>query len=162
MTDRYRLTFVCMGNICRSPTAEGVMRHKIAARHWQHWIVVDSAGTHAYHLGEAPDPRSQQHARQRGYDLSMLREDRKRPESVKTRILSRHGHLSNDDAARLVASITSPSLRHVVLAHLSEDCNTHSLAIRAVAERLQAEGHSSPRIHCPGGPDEAFPFSIEI
>ena len=96
------------------------------------------------------------------HDLSMLRADRKRPESVKTRILSRHGHLSNDDAARLVASITSPALRHVVLAHLSEDCNTHALAIRAVAERLQAEGHSSPRIHCPGGPDEAFPFSIEI
>ena len=38
MTDRYRLTFVCMGNICRSPTADGVMRHKVTARHWQQWI----------------------------------------------------------------------------------------------------------------------------
>ena len=73
MTDPYRLTFVCMGNICRSPTADGVMRHMVAARHWQHWIEVDSAGTHAYHVGEAPDPRSQQHALRRGYDLSMLR-----------------------------------------------------------------------------------------
>ncbi|MFM8576978.1 MAG: low molecular weight protein-tyrosine-phosphatase [Limnohabitans sp.] len=73
MSHRYRLTFVCMGNICRSPTADGVMRHQVAARHWQHWIEVDSAGTHAYHVGEAPDARSQQHARQRGYDLSMLR-----------------------------------------------------------------------------------------
>ncbi|MFM8757222.1 MAG: low molecular weight protein-tyrosine-phosphatase [Limnohabitans sp.] len=73
MTDRYHLIFVCMGNICRSPTADGVMRHKVAARSWQEWIEVDSAGTHADHVGKAPDPRSQQHARQRGYDLSMLR-----------------------------------------------------------------------------------------
>lgn len=73
MAERYRLTFVCMGNICRSPTADGVMRHKVATRNWQHWIEVDSAGTHAYHVGEPPDRRSQQHARQRGYDLSMLR-----------------------------------------------------------------------------------------
>ena len=73
MTDHYRLTFVCMGNICRSPTADGVMRQKVTSRHWQHWIEVDSAGTHAYHEGEAPDRRSQQHARQRGYDLSKLR-----------------------------------------------------------------------------------------
>ena len=73
MGERYRLTFVCMGNICRSPTADGVMRSKVAARNWQHWIEVDSAGTHAYHVGEAPDRRSQQHAQRRGYDLSMLR-----------------------------------------------------------------------------------------
>ena len=72
-TARYRIVFVCMGNICRSPTADGVMRHKVAARNWQHWIDVDSAGTHAYHVGEAPDRRSQQHAQRRGYDLSMLR-----------------------------------------------------------------------------------------
>jgi protein-tyrosine phosphatase len=62
MAERYRLTFVCMGNICRSPTADGVMRHMVAARNWQHWIAVDSAGTHAHHVGEAPDRRSQQHA----------------------------------------------------------------------------------------------------
>ena len=73
LRERYRLTFVCMGNICRSPTADGVMRHKVAARHWQHWIEVDSAGTHAWHVGEAPDRRSQLHALRRGYDLSMLR-----------------------------------------------------------------------------------------
>lgn len=96
------------------------------------------------------------------HDLSMLRADRKRPESVKARILSRHGHLSNEDAAHLVASITSSALRHVVLAHLSDDCNTRALAIQTVAEKLNAAGHTSPQIHCPGGPDDAFPFSIEI
>jgi len=68
-----RLLFVCMGNICRSPTAHGVMRAKVQAAGLAARIEVDSAGTHAYHVGEAPDPRSQAHALRRGYDLSDLR-----------------------------------------------------------------------------------------
>lgn len=68
-----RILFFCMGNICRSPTAEGVMRAKLASAGLEHLIEVDSAGTHGYHVGEAPDRRSQRHARQRGYDLSPLR-----------------------------------------------------------------------------------------
>jgi protein-tyrosine phosphatase len=64
---------VCMGNICRSPTAEGVLRHKLREAGLDKVVDVDSAGTHAYHVGEAPDPRSTRHARQRGYDLSALR-----------------------------------------------------------------------------------------
>lgn len=67
-----RILFFCMGNICRSPTAEGVMRAKLAAAGLTH-IEVDSAGTHGYHRGEPPDERSQQHARRRGYDLSAQR-----------------------------------------------------------------------------------------
>jgi protein-tyrosine phosphatase len=70
MTTR-RILFFCMGNICRSPTAEGVMRAKLAAAGLD--VEVDSAGTHGYHLGAPPDARSQQHAGQRGYDLSALR-----------------------------------------------------------------------------------------
>ncbi len=68
-----RLLFVCMGNICRSPTAHGVMRAKLQAAGLAQRVEVDSAGTHAYHVGEAPDPRSQAHARRRGVDLSDLR-----------------------------------------------------------------------------------------
>ena len=68
-----RLLFVCMGNICRSPTAHGVMRAKLQAAGLAERVTVDSAGTHAYHVGEAPDPRSQAHARLRGLDLSDLR-----------------------------------------------------------------------------------------
>jgi protein-tyrosine phosphatase len=68
-----RVLFVCTGNICRSPTAEGVLRKLAADAGLAHRIVVDSAGTHGYHVGEAPDARSQTHARQRGYDLSELR-----------------------------------------------------------------------------------------
>jgi protein-tyrosine phosphatase len=66
-----RILFFCMGNICRSPTAEGVMRAKLAAAGLD--VEVDSAGTHGYHVGAPPDERSQAHALQRGYDLSRLR-----------------------------------------------------------------------------------------
>jgi protein-tyrosine phosphatase len=62
-----------MGNICRSPTAEGVMRHLMTKAQLNERIHVDSAATHNYQIGSAPDPRTQQHALQRGYDLSALR-----------------------------------------------------------------------------------------
>jgi len=62
-----------MGNICRSPTAEGVLRAKLAEAGLDALVELDSAGTHEYHLGRAPDPRTQRHALQRGYDLSALR-----------------------------------------------------------------------------------------
>ena len=65
--------FVCMGNICRSPTAHGVFRHKVQAMGLQEFVTVDSAGTHNYHPGSPPDSRSQAHALKRGYDLSDLR-----------------------------------------------------------------------------------------
>ena len=68
-----RILFVCMGNICRSPTAEGVMRHLIEQAGLQSRILVDSAGTHRYHIGEPPDPRAQAAANRRGYDLASLR-----------------------------------------------------------------------------------------
>jgi protein-tyrosine phosphatase len=69
----YRVLMVCMANYCRSPTAEGVLRQRLAAAGLDVQVEVDSAGTHAYHEGEAPDPRTRNHAAQRGYDLSMLR-----------------------------------------------------------------------------------------
>jgi protein-tyrosine phosphatase len=68
-----RILFVCMGNICRSPTAEGVMRHRLQALGLAGRFELDSAGTHNYHPGSPPDERTQRHARARGYDLSALR-----------------------------------------------------------------------------------------
>lgn len=65
--------FVCMGNICRSPTAEGVFRHLVEHRGLTHHFHIDSAGTHAYHVGEPPDLRAQQAARARGIELGHLR-----------------------------------------------------------------------------------------
>lgn len=62
-----------MGNICRSPTAEGVFREKVRAAGLADRVTIDSAGTHDYHPGDAPDARSQRHAKARGYDISDLR-----------------------------------------------------------------------------------------
>lgn len=68
-----RVLFVCLGNICRSPTAEGVLRHKLREAGLEGRIEVDSAGTGDWHVGKAPDLRTRQAALQRGYDLSALR-----------------------------------------------------------------------------------------
>jgi protein-tyrosine phosphatase len=68
-----RILMVCTGNICRSPTAEGVLRTKAAALGWGGRLAVDSAGIEAYHVGAPPDARTQEHARRRGYDLGELR-----------------------------------------------------------------------------------------
>lgn len=65
--------FICMGNICRSPTAHGIFQQKVAEHGLNDQITVDSAGTHAYHIGEAPDRRSQETAVENGYDLSEQR-----------------------------------------------------------------------------------------
>ena len=70
---QYAILMCCMGNICRSPTAEGVLRAKLQAAGLSDRVELDSAGTHDYHVGRAPDARSQRHALQRGYDLSALR-----------------------------------------------------------------------------------------
>jgi len=69
----YRVLLVCMGNICRSPTAEGVLRQFIKINNLGDVVEVDSAGTHGYHVGEAPDSRTQRAAAIRGYNLSQLR-----------------------------------------------------------------------------------------
>jgi protein-tyrosine phosphatase len=68
-----RVLFVCLGNICRSPTAEGVFRLTVARAGLADAIAIDSAGTHAYHVGEPPDTRAQEAAARRGIDLSPLR-----------------------------------------------------------------------------------------
>jgi protein-tyrosine phosphatase len=64
---------VCMGNICRSPTAEGVLRAKVAQAGLTKQVHIESAGTHNFHPGSPPDERSQAYALRRGYDLSRLK-----------------------------------------------------------------------------------------
>lgn len=64
-----RVVFVCLGNICRSPTAEGVLRARLEARGLGSQVEVDSAGTSGYHAGELPDARMRTHAARRGYTL---------------------------------------------------------------------------------------------
>lgn len=67
-----KVLFVCLGNICRSPTAEGVFRKLVEEQGLLDKIEIDSAGTHAYHVGSAPDSRAQEAARRRGIDMSSL------------------------------------------------------------------------------------------
>jgi protein-tyrosine phosphatase len=73
MAAKYSVLMVCMGNICRSPTAEGVLCHLVREAGLQEAIQIDSAGTLGYHAGSPPDERSRRHALRRGYDLSALR-----------------------------------------------------------------------------------------
>jgi len=73
MSGKYSVLMVCMGNICRSPTAEGVLRHLVREAQLDGLVQIDSAGTLDYHVGSPPDERSRRHAQKRGYDLSTLR-----------------------------------------------------------------------------------------
>jgi protein-tyrosine phosphatase len=77
---KIRILMVCMGNICRSPTAQGVFESLLARSALAEFVEVDSAGTHAYHVGASPDPRAQAAAAARGFDLSHQRARRVRPE----------------------------------------------------------------------------------
>lgn len=71
--DPVKVLFVCMGNICRSPTAHGVFRQLVINEGLSHRVEIDSAGTHAYHIGEPPDRRARDTARMRGIDIGDLR-----------------------------------------------------------------------------------------
>ena len=73
MTKPLRIVFVCTGNICRSPTAEGVLRQMVAGRGLADRVEVASAGLQDWHVGAPPDARSQEHALRRGYDISAQR-----------------------------------------------------------------------------------------
>lgn len=77
-----RVLFVCLGNICRSPTAHGVMEHLLREEAPELQVEVDSAGTGSWHVGHPPDPRSQEAAARRGYDISHVRARRVVPEDL--------------------------------------------------------------------------------
>lgn len=68
-----KVLFVCMGNICRSPTAHGIFEHHVREAGLETRIHIESAGTHAYHIGEKPDPRSIAAAKRRGFEMDHLR-----------------------------------------------------------------------------------------
>ena len=80
---KIRVLFVCMGNICRSPTAQGIFETLVEREGFGHLIEVDSAGTHAYHVGNPPDSRAQDIARRRGFDLSSQRARKAQSEDFK-------------------------------------------------------------------------------
>ncbi len=69
---RVRVLFICLGNICRSPAADGLMHEVVASHHAENRWEIDSAGTGGYHVGDLPDPRMRAHARQRGLNLTHI------------------------------------------------------------------------------------------
>ncbi len=82
-SNKINVLFVCMGNICRSPAAEGAFRHLVQQQKLGKQINTDSAGTHAYHIGEKPDGRAQQTALSRGLDISDLKARKVKPADFK-------------------------------------------------------------------------------
>jgi len=109
MSQPVAILFVCMGNICRSPTAEGVFRHRAAAAGMADRFVIDSAGTHGYHVGEPPDARSMEFAIKRGYDLSAQRSRKVAPQDFEQfdQILA-----MDHDNLRLLEAACPPQHRH--------------------------------------------------
>lgn len=95
-----KVLFVCMGNICRSPTAEAVLRRLAAQRGLLPDLEIDSAGTHGYHVGESPDARTQRAAAERKYDLSSLVARKVAPEDLEYFDLVLAMDRSNLDALR--------------------------------------------------------------
>ncbi len=114
-----------MGNICRSPTAHGVFRDRVRRAGLEHLVEVDSAGTHNYHPGEAPDRRSQRAAAIRGYDLSDLRARQIRDDDFERHQLL----LAMDwDNLALTEELCPPSQRRK-LRRLTEFCRRHDAAV---------------------------------
>jgi protein-tyrosine phosphatase len=119
-----RLLFVCMGNICRSPTAHGVMRHKVRVAGLEHSIQVDSAATHGWHEGDPPDERAIAHARRRGYDIADLRARPLRPADFDRFDLL----LVMDEGNRAAARRIGPAAQHGKLRLLTEYGLVHRAA----------------------------------
>jgi phosphoribosyl 1,2-cyclic phosphodiesterase len=94
------------------------------------------------------------------YDEALLEADTKRPWSIKQRISSRHGHLSNSQVAELIRDIAHPALGRVVLGHLSSDCNTPEIVLAGLRACLAELGHDHVGLHCAGQhePSDWFHF----
>ena len=116
-----RILMVCMGNICRSPTAEAVLRGIADREAPALELVVDSAGTHDYHVGNPPDARSRRHARSRGYDLGALR-----ARAVEADDFERHDLILAMDQANLARLQHDCPAQHAHKLRLFMDCAPES------------------------------------
>ena len=96
------------------------------------------------------------------YDEGLLEADTKRPWSIKQRISSRHGHLSNRQATELIRDIAHPTLRRVVLGHLSSDCNTPEIILTGLRACLEELGHGHVGLHCAGQHEASEWFDFPI
>jgi protein-tyrosine phosphatase len=130
-----RVLFVCTGNICRSPTAEGVFRRFVEQAGLADRIGIDSAGTHGYHIGAPPDPRAQAAASARGYDLSRLRARR----------------IAREDFSRFDLVIAMDRDHHALLARFAPPDAGHK--VRLLMEFSRRSGVDEVPDPYYGGPD---------
>ena len=105
--EKYRVLFVCLGNICRSPSAEAVMRKYVADAGLSERIDVDSAGIIGYHAGESADPRMRVHAARRGYQLDSISRPVRTSDFYDFDLIIGMDDRSIDDLRRLAPDITS-------------------------------------------------------
>lgn len=137
--EKIKILFVCMGNICRSPTAEGTFVDQVAKHGVQDLFEIDSAGTHAYHIGKAPDTRSQQSASKFGVNLSS-----QRARQVHESDFYHYDHIFAMDASNL------EDLRRICPAE-----HTHKLSLM-LDNIPENNGKSVPDPYFEGGFDQVF------
>jgi protein-tyrosine phosphatase len=134
-----KVLFVCMGNICRSPTAEGAFRSIVEKNSKSQYFEIDSAGTHAYHIGNSPDQRSQQAAINHGVDLSSQR--------------ARHVHESDFYYYDYIIAMDSDNLERLKSIQPSESHSKIELMLNYSKEHY---GASVPDPYYEGKFDEVF------
>jgi protein-tyrosine phosphatase len=131
-----RVLFVCTGNICRSPTAEGVFRKLVSEAGLGPAVSADSAGTHGYHVGEPPDPRAREAAARRGYDLSELRARR----------------VQQEDFHRFDLVLAMDREHHSILARMAQPSNARKLQLMmSYARRFSEDEVPDPYYGGPRG-----------
>lgn len=130
-----KILMVCMGNICRSPLAEGVVRRLVDRAGMSGFIEVDSAGTLAYHAGEQPDPRAKKVAASRGYDLSGMRARR----------------VAEDDFSHFDLVLAMDKQNLAALERVCPDAQLHKLGL--FMEYAEDSGHDEIPDPYYGGPD---------
>jgi protein-tyrosine phosphatase len=106
--------FVCLGNICRSPTAEGVMRHIVREAGLEHEVRVDSAGTGSWHVGEAPDRRARAAGRRRGIDVGGAARQFQRADFSRFEYVVAMDGANFDDLAELAPNAAARSKLHLL------------------------------------------------
>ena len=119
--EKLRLLFVCLGNICRSPSAEGVMKKLVKESGLEHEIEIDSAGILSIHQGELPDPRMRKHASDRGYLLDSRSRPVKIADFYNFDLIIGMDDQNIQDLKKLAPDLESSSKIH----HMSEYLSTH-------------------------------------
>lgn len=142
--EKIRILFVCLGNICRSPAAEGIMRHIVEKHGLEDVIETDSAGIGAWHIGERPDRRMRSHGADHGYDFSS------RARQIKGEDMKRFDHIivMDDENYRDVMAIARTEEERRKVAMITDFCSRHP-------------GHSTVPDPYYGG-DKGFELVIEL